>query len=519
MSSVSFSGLRVLSLESRHAKEINKLIETYGGRPVIAPALREVRLEPNSHATAFAAGLIDEQFDMVIFLTGAGIRALFGAVESTYPREQVVSALKQVRVVARGPKPVAALTEFGLTPDLVAPEPNTWREVLRVLDDDAGPEGLRSMRIAIQEYGVPCTGLLTGLRERGARVTRVPVYHWTLPEDMAPLRAAAKMLAGGEIDVILLTAAVQAEHLLQVAAEIGLEEPLRGKLDRMVIASVGPTTSEHLGAIGLRADLEASHPRMGFLVEEAARKSAAILHEKHVEPGLDFLHEIGSRMAGSSPLRGVLMRTVEFAASIVKCDSCFVYILEDDELVLRASKNPHPDELDHLRLGLGEGITGWVAKHRQPVAIARSAFHDPRFQLFNELPEDRYEAFLSVPILCRGRLVGVLNLQHRQPHTHTRSEVRLLSTIGFFVGAEIEMARLEEKSSQLSDELESRKIVERAKGILQRELRVSEEEAYLTLRRQSRQLRKSMKEVAQAIIIEDGSQGRKKSVVEPVPPK
>jgi uroporphyrinogen-III synthase len=383
---------------------------------------------------------------------------------------------------------------------------------LRVLDDSAGPGGIRGLRVAVQEYGVPCTGLLAGLRERGARVTRVPVYQWSLPEDMAPLREAAKLLANGEIDVVLLTAAVQAEHLLQVAAEMGIEESLRSRLERMVIASVGPTTSEHLGAIGLHADMEASHPRMGFLVQEAAGRSAKILREKHTEPGLDFLHEIGSRMAASSPLRGVLMRIVEFATSIVNCDSCFVYMLEDDELVLRASKNPHPEEVDHLTLRLGEGITGWVAKHRQPVAIARNAFHDPRFQFFNELPEDRYEAFLSVPILCRGRLVGVINLQHRQPHSYTRQEIRLLSTIGFFVGAEIEMARLEEKSSQLSEELEARKVVERAKGILQRDLRVSEEEAYLVLRRQSRQMRKTMKEVAQAIILEENRPQQKKSL-------
>ena len=511
MASASFNGLRVLSLESRHAREINRLIENYGGRPVVVPALREIRLEPNSYAAEFAAGLLDEQFDMVIFLTGAGIRGLFRTLESVHPREQIVDALKASKLIARGPKPAAALAEFGLKADLTAPEPNTWREVLRVLDENVVAEGVGSASIAVQEYGVPCTGLLTGLRERGARVTRVPVYRWSLPEDRAPLRQAAQKLIDGQIDVILLTAAVQVQHLLQVAAESGLEESLRLKLDRMVIASVGPTTSEHLGAIGLRADIEASHPRMGFLVEEAARKSAAILHEKHAEPGLDFLHEIGSRMAGSSPLRDALARTVEFAASVVKCDSCFVYILEDDELVLRASKNPHPDLVDHLRLALGEGITGWVAKHQQPVAISRSAFHDPRFQLFNELPEDRYEAFLSVPILCRGRLVGVLNLQHRQPHTHTRREIRLLSTIGFFVGAEIEMARLEGKSSQLSDELESRKLIERAKGILQRDLRVSEEEAYLTLRRQSRQLRKSMKEIAQSIIRDEVKVPRKKA--------
>jgi len=327
------------------------------------------------------------------------------------------------------------------------------------------------------------------------------------------LQRAAQLIVQGEIDVVLLTAPAQAEHLFQVAAAMGIEESMRGEMERIVIASVGPTTSEHLGSLGMRPDFQASHARMGYLVEEAAKCSAEILREKHKEPGLDFLHEIGSRMATSSSLRGVLRRIMDFVSSLVKCDSCFVYVLEEDELVLRASKNPHPEEVDYLRLGLGEGITGWVAKNKQPVAVACNAFQDSRFQFFNELPEDRYEAFLSVPILCRGRLVGVINLQNRQPHSYTRREIRLLSTIGFFVGAEIEMARLEEQSSQLSEELEVRKIVERAKGILQRELKVSEEEAYLTLRRQSRMMRKTMKEVSQAIILEKGSRKRKQPLV------
>ena len=512
MPGANFSGLRVLSLESRHAKEISKLIVSHGGKPVVAPAMREVKLESNSQALAFAAGLMGGQFDMVIFLTGAGIRGLVGAVESVYARADLRTALGRVQVIARGPKPSGVLSEFGVKPNLVAPEPNTWREVLRALDDFAGPKQLHGMRVAVQEYGVPCTGLLTGLSERGARVTRVPVYRWSLPDDVVPLQEAATLLATGEIDVVLLTAAVQAEHLFQVAAGMGIEEAMRSKMERIVIATVGPTTSEQLGSLGLRADLEASHPRMGFLVEEAAARSAEILREKHKDPGLDFLHEIGSRMASIS-LRGVLRRIVDFTASIVKCDSCFVYILEDNELVLRASKNPHPEEVDHLRLGLGEGITGWVARNKQPVAVGCNAFQDTRFQFFNELPEDRYEAFLSVPILCRGQLVGVINLQNRYPHSYTRREIRLLSTIGFFVGAEIEMARLKEKSSQLSEELEARKIVERAKGILQRDLQVSEEEAYLTLRRQSRKLRKTMKEVSQSIIREKGGRGQKKSLV------
>ena len=218
---------------------------------------------------------------------------------------------------------------------------------------------------------------------------------------------------------------------------------------------------------------------------------------------IDVLHEIGSRFAAADSFHAVLSRVVDFASSVVQCDSCFIYVLEDDALVLRASKTPHPDVVDRLTLRVGQGITGWVAEHRQPVAVSSHAFEDPRFQTFNELPEDRYEAFLSMPVLSRGKLVGVINLQHRQPHEHGRREIQLISMIGFLVGAEIEMARLEGENTQLNERLETRKIVERAKGILQRDLGISEEDAYLTIQRQSRQRRKSKKEIAEAIILGD----------------
>ena len=220
-------------------------------------------------------------------------------------------------------------------------------------------------------------------------------------------------------------------------------------------------------------------------------------------PDLDFdvLHEIGSRMAAADPFHEVLARVVDFAVGVVKCDSCFVYVLQGNELILRASKNPHEDIVDRLKLRVGQGITGWVAEHRETVAVSQNAFQDPRFKVFNELPEDRYEAFLSVPLLCRGRLVGVINLQNRQRHTYKRREIQLISMIGFLVGAEMEMARLETENSHLSEQLETRKLVERAKGILQQELGLTEEQAYLALQRQSRQKRRSMKEVADAIIL------------------
>jgi len=218
---------------------------------------------------------------------------------------------------------------------------------------------------------------------------------------------------------------------------------------------------------------------------------------------IDLLHDIGSRIAAADPLHAVLSRVVDFVSTVVQCDSCFVYVLEDDDLVLRASKTPHPDVVDRLKLRVGQGITGWVAEHRTPVAVGSHAFDDPRFKTFNELPEDRYEAFLSVPVLSRGKLVGVINLQHRQPHSHTQSEIKLISTIGFLVGAEIETARLEEENTQLSERLETRKVLDRAKGILQRDLGLTEEEAYLTIQRQSRQRRKTKKEIAEAIILTD----------------
>ena len=503
MAAATFNGLRVLALESRHAKEIAKLIASYGGNPTVAPAVREVSLESGA-ALGFASSLLAGKFDLVIFLTGAGTRGLFTAVEATYSRPEIAAALGRTVVVARGVKPVSALREIGVKPSFVAPEPNTWREVLRILDDDvAANHPLKGLQVAVQEYGVPSKELLAGLRERGATVTTVPVYQWSLPEDIAPLEQAARAIAAGELDVVILTSAVQITHLFQVAAELKLGDSVRHGLERLVIASIGPSTSERIRALGLQPDMEASHPRMGFLVKEAAERSADLLEQKEKEPALGILHEIGSRMAAASPMREVLDRIIDFAGSVARFDSCFIFVLEEDDLVLRASKNPHPDEVGHLSLRLGQGITGWVAKHHQPVAIARNAFQDPRFQFFNELPEDRYEAFLSVPLLSRGRLVGVMNLQHREAHVYTQRDIRLLSTVGFLAGAEIELARLETEKSDLSQQLETRKLVERAKGILQRDLGLTEEQAYLSIQRQSRQKRKTMKEIAEAIVLSE----------------
>jgi signal transduction protein with GAF and PtsI domain len=224
---------------------------------------------------------------------------------------------------------------------------------------------------------------------------------------------------------------------------------------------------------------------------------------KRIEDSQDveFLHQIGSRMAAADSLDSILQHILDFIADLVRCDSCLVYVLEGEQLVLSASKNPHAELLRRIGLAMGQGITGWVAEHRQTVAITSHASTDSRFRMFHDLPEDLYEAFLSVPILCRGRVVGVINLQHRQPHHHTEREIRLITTIGYLVGAELELARIETEKAEMLRQLENRKLMERAKGILQKQLSVDEENAYLTLQKLSRQKRKPMREIAEAIIL------------------
>ena len=268
----------MLALESRRAREIGALITTYGGQPIVAPALREVPLSSNPDALEFANGLVRGDFDIVILLTGVGARALLEVVKQEHPPEAFIAALARRKVVARGPKPLAVLREWNVPVWVTAPEPNTWRELMAALDGCG--ESLTGKWIAVQEYGIPNPHLLRGLQERGAIVTRVPVYKWALPEDSEPLKDAARALARGEIDVVLLTTGTQLLHLLQVAADLHIEGDVRRGLGRVVVASIGPTTSEELRQQGIQIDLEASHPKMGFLVREAAERGKELMQSK-----------------------------------------------------------------------------------------------------------------------------------------------------------------------------------------------------------------------------------------------
>jgi len=269
------AGLRFVAFESRRAAEMAELIRRHGGAPLVAPSMREVPLSEHGAVFDYVRRLAAGEIDVVMLLTGVGLRTLAEIVTSEWPRERLAAALRRATLVARGPKPVAALRELGLQPDAVAAEPNTWREVLATVDAQVPVAG---KRVAIQEYGVANQGLADGLAARGAAVLRVPIYRWALPDDLGPLRGAIGAICGGQVDIALFTSATQVYHLFQVAG--GDADELRSGFGRALIASIGPICSEALREHGLEPDLEPKPAKMGQLVREAARRGPQLLIRK-----------------------------------------------------------------------------------------------------------------------------------------------------------------------------------------------------------------------------------------------
>lgn len=271
--------LRVCAFESRRGDDIRSLIERQGGIATIAPSMREIALEENPQAFAFAEELLQDRFDVVVFLTGVGARGLLEVLETRYPRETLFAALARTTLIVRGPKPAAVLREWQLKFDHQVREPNTWRELLELLDSQVPVAG---RRIAIQEYGQPNPELYAGLQERQAQVTAVAVYRWDLPADTGPLEAAIRSTIAGEFDILMWTSSFQLTSVLTVAESLGLQAEWRAAARKCVIASIGPTATEHLIAEGLPPDLEPAHPKMGHLVREALETGAELLAKKRV---------------------------------------------------------------------------------------------------------------------------------------------------------------------------------------------------------------------------------------------
>jgi uroporphyrinogen-III synthase len=274
----SLKGLRVVCFESRRAKELAELVRRYEGDPIVAPAMREVPLRENRAVLGLLAQIEAARFDMLILMTGVGTRALNEILLTRFSQERINAALKQVELIARGPKPIGALKELGLQPAITVPEPNTWREILSTLD---AAKNIRGKRIAIQEYGIANPELIAALEQRGALVTSIPIYRWALPEDLMPLRSAIDKILTGAVDVALFTNGAQVDHLVQVAGTGHQADALRQSLKQIAVGSVGPVCTEILRRFGIDPDIVPEHPKMGSLIAEVAARAHDVLMHKH----------------------------------------------------------------------------------------------------------------------------------------------------------------------------------------------------------------------------------------------
>lgn len=277
-----FKGLTVASFESRMAAEMTRLIKRQGGTPLVTPALRELPLEDNSAALRFGDQLLAKGLDVLILMTGVGTTTLFEILHHRFPKDAIALALNDTVLVARGPKPVAALKALGFQPTLTVPEPNTWADVVSTLDASRSVGGLR---VAIQEYGQANADLQEALRQRGADVVSVPVYRWALPEDTAPLKRVLREILAGHVQAVLVTNAAQIDHVMQVLEEEGLSAPFKEACKKLVVGSIGPTASDRLRSHGLPVDLEPAHGKMGILVKETAERIHSLLDRKRQGAG------------------------------------------------------------------------------------------------------------------------------------------------------------------------------------------------------------------------------------------
>jgi uroporphyrinogen-III synthase len=270
-------GATVLAFESRRASEMEGLIRRHGGVGLVAPSMREVPLSENHAARDFLRRLELGEVDVVILLTGVGVRSLAAMSSQAQPPERLAQLLGATTLVARGPKPVPELRKLGLVASVRVPEPNTWREILASLDGEAP---VRGRLVAVLEHGAHSHELVAGLEEREAEVLPVPLYRWDLPEDQRPLRHAVAQLGAGSADAALFTAGAQVDHVMRVAEELGLRGAVLEAAGGLLVASVGPVCSGALRRHGLAPDLEPEHPKMGHLVVAVADRFAGCVPDR-----------------------------------------------------------------------------------------------------------------------------------------------------------------------------------------------------------------------------------------------
>lgn len=278
-SSPKLQGLHVVFFESRFPSAIADLIRLQGGIPVSAPAMKEVPLGDNPEAFQFAEQLLNGDIQAVLFLTGVGARYLLEALEARYDKAPILDALRKAFIIVRGPKPLRVMNEWKVPVGIAVPEPNTWQDILKVIDDRKDVR-FSGWTMGLQEYGMRNEPLIQGLEARGMKVVKVPVYRWALPDDLEPLRKAIQQILGQKADIAVFTSATQADHLMKVAQEMGVKDRVREALKRLIVASIGPICSEALRSHGLSVDFEPKTPKMGPLIAGLAENIERLRQDK-----------------------------------------------------------------------------------------------------------------------------------------------------------------------------------------------------------------------------------------------
>ncbi len=304
-SEADFKGLNVLSLESRMAGPMRKLIEKFGGVPVVAPSLKEIPLQHNLEALAFFEDLEKGKYDLVILMTGVGLRTLIKILEEKFTKDQILHSFQKTKVVVRGPKPTSVCKMHNIPIAVTVPPPNTWQEILLILTEE---NLLQGKRVAVLEYGISNKAFLEELRSRGAEVSPVHVYNWALPDDTAPLKQAVQDILAEKIDLMLLTTAVQIDHFLKMVPGVAEELALRRGLHRVGIFSIGPTTSANLREKQIFPDGEASPNKLEALVEQAARHGGEIVRKKRERADRAWVRVSRGRTQGPPLQESPMMR-------------------------------------------------------------------------------------------------------------------------------------------------------------------------------------------------------------------
>ena len=313
-----FNGLKVTSFESRRCEEMKKLISYHGGVPRVAPSMREVPDLKSPYVAGFADDLFSGKIDLLVLMTGVGTRILSDIVIAESGEKKYLDALRATTILARGPKPVAALRKFGIRPDITVSEPNTWRDILSTFDQR--DMLLENLVVYVQEYGVSNEEFLASLEKRGADVRRIPIYRWALPEDLGPLRDAVRSISEGEEDCLLFTSSRQVSNLFEVAGGEECAADLIEGIKKALVCSIGPTTTETLRENGISVDYEPDSPKMGNLVREVARRSASLLAKKRTafQNGVDTRNWNRTQMVWSGDTAQDQRREITSAGAFMK---------------------------------------------------------------------------------------------------------------------------------------------------------------------------------------------------------